>query len=214
MDVLNDIKDRVSMREVLEMYNIYPVRGRNIYCCCFHSDLKPSANIVKNCQKFHCFSENKTWDIFDFVMEMEKCDLKTATNILDAKFNLGLLGNLSRKEKLELARKRKEREKAKKVKEAWERYEKKVINHVSVMLQGWEEVLRETHITRGEYKNNQWQYENLFFTALKKCEWYNWLYDVLCENIHPECEYDYIYGTNKKEILGMIRKGEIKCHQE
>jgi hypothetical protein len=210
MDIINDIKDRVSMRELLEAYGIYPKRGNNIYLCINHIEKNPSANIVKGYDKFHCFSCGFTGDIFDVVMLMEKCDLKTATNILDAKFNLGLLGNLSHKEKLELARKRKEREKAKKVKEAWERYEKKVINHVSVMLQGWEEVLRETHITRGEYKKNQWQYENLFFTALKKCEWYNWLYDVLCENIHPECEYDYIYGTNKKELLGMIRKGEIE----
>lgn len=218
MDVYKEIKSRVDITNILEHYGIFPTRGRNKFRCPFHDDQNPSANTHQTKSgfyNFHCFPCGLELDIFDFVGKMENFSgnerqvrWKCAEFIND-KFGLGLIGELTYEQKLENQKRDRERKKLQSEKLQWKRYEKKIISHVSVMLQGWEEVLRETHITRGEYKKNQWQYENLFFTALKKCEWYNWLYDVLCENIHPECEYDYIYGTNKKEILGMIRKGEI-----
>lgn len=212
MEVFEEIKSRVSMRDLLESYGIYPVRGTNIYRCPFHPDQKPSANIVKGCEKFHCFSENKTWDIFDFVQEMEKCDLKQATKIIDTKFNLGLLRELTHKEKLELARQRKIREKQRAEKEWWQKYENFVLAEIVKWLRFWEQVETETHITRGEYRNGTWSEERstLFFEALKRQRWLNWLYDAICGFDHPECGFDYVYGTDKRELLEKIKKGEIE----
>ena len=210
MDILEEIKSRVTMRELLDLYGIYPHRGRNIYRCPFHTpDTKPSANIVKGCEKFHCFAENKTWDIFDFVQDIEHCDLKKATQILDTKFKLGLLRELTHKEKLELARQRKIREQQKAEKLWWEKYEKSVLNEIIRQLRVWEEIQMATHITRGEYKRGEWEFCDLFFTALKRQDWLNWLYDAICGFDHPECEYDYIYPADKKEILKMIKEGEM-----
>ena len=48
-----------------------------------------------------------------------------------------------------------------------------------------------------------------FFLALKKLEWLDWLFDVITEQPHQECEYDFIYGTSKKELIKGIWKMKI-----
>ena len=108
------------MRDVLEMYGVYPTRGTNIYKCPFHNDSSPSANIIKGCEKFHCFPCGLTLDVIDFVQKKEGCGVKTAITLLDNKFKLGLYKQLSQKEKLELARLQKQREKEKQEKLFWE----------------------------------------------------------------------------------------------
>ena len=74
----------------------------------------------------------------------------------------------------------------------------------------WEKSEKLTHLTRGEYRRGEWKYADLYFYSLKRQMWLNWLYDAVCGFDHPECEYDYIYPADKKEILKMIRKGEIE----
>ena len=211
MNVIEEMKNRVSMRELLESYGIYPHRGRNIYRCLAHNpDKNPSAGITKDGLKFKCFACGFIGDILDVVMLMDKCDLKTATKIIDDRFRLGLLHELSYKEKLELARQRKERERAKAEKLWWEQYEKSVRNNIVKQLRMWEEIQTATHITRGEYKRGEWEFADLFFTALKRQDWLNWLYNAICGVDHPECEFDYTHPFSKRELLEKIRKGEIE----
>lgn len=209
MNILDEIKDKVSMLDVLQLYGQYPVRGRNNYICFAHNDKHPSAGLTKSGDKFHCFACGYTGNIFDVVQHFEKCDLKTAMRILDYKFNLGLYRQLTHKEKLELARQMKERERERKEKLWWEQYENFVLADIIKNLRMWEEIQRATHITRGEYRRGEWQFADLFFESLKQQDWLNWLYDTVCGFDHPECEYDYIYPTEKKQILEMIKKGEI-----
>lgn len=211
MNIIDEIKEKVSMLDVLQLYGIYPVRGKNNYRCFVHSpDKHPSAGITKDGQRWHCFSCNYTGNIFDVVQHFEKCDLKTAMRILDYKFNLGLYRELTHKEKLELARQMKERERVRKEKLWWEQFEKVVLANIIKELRMWEEIQRATHITRGEYRRGEWEFADLFFESLKQQDWLNWLYNAICGFDHPECEYDYIYPTEKKQILEMIRKGEIE----
>ena len=128
MNILDDIKSKVSMLQVLELYNQFPVRGKNNYRCFVHSpDKRPSAGLTKTRDKFHCFACGYTGNIFDVVQHFEKCDLKTAMRILDDKFNLGLYRELTHKEKLELARQMKERERERQEKLWWQEYEKVVL---------------------------------------------------------------------------------------
>ena len=98
MNIIDDIRERVSMLDVLQLYGQYPVRGRNNYRCFAHQDNHPSAGLTKSGDKFHCFSCNYTGNIFDVVQHFEKCDLKTAMRILDYKFNLGLYRQLTHKD--------------------------------------------------------------------------------------------------------------------
>ena len=210
MSIIDDIKEKVSMLEVLEKYGQYPVRGRNNYRCIAHSpDKRPSAGLTKDGTKFHCFACNYTGNIFDVVQHFEKCDLKTAMRILDDKFGLGLYRELSHKEKLELARQMKERERERQEKLWWQEYEKVVLADIIKELRVWEDIQRLTHITRGEYRRGEWQFADLFFESLKRQDWLNWLYDAVCGFDHPECEYDYIYPADKKELLEMIKSGAI-----
>ena len=209
MSIIDDIIERVSMLDVLEKYGQYPVRGRNNYRCFAHDDRRPSAGLTKSGDKFHCFACGYTGNIFDVVQHFENCDLKTAMRILDDKFNLGLYRELSHKEKLGLARQMKEREREKQEKLWWQEYERVVLADVVKELRFWEQVQKLTHITRGEYRRGEWQFADLFFESLKRQDWLNWLYDAVCGFDHPECEYDYIY-PDKKEILKMIREGEIE----
>lgn len=200
------------MRDVLEHYGIQPARGHNIYRCFVHNDKNPSANVVKNCEKFHCFSCQWTGDIFDVVQHFEQCDRKKAMQIIDTKFNLGVYRQLSHREKLELAREQRARERQKQLKLKWENFEKQTLAKIRTELQFWKQVQHDCHLTRREYNNGTWDNtkSDLFFFALKRQTFLNWIYNVLCEFAHPECEFDFTYGTNRKEILTKIAKGEIK----
>ena len=210
MDIYEQIKSRVSMRDVLEMYGIVPVRGNNIYKCFIHNDNNPSANIIKDCDKFHCFSCQWTGDIFDVVEHFEKCNRKEAMKIIDSKFDLGLMKQLTHKEKLALARQQKERERQKAEKLKMERFERCLTNKIVEEIRFWENVQKDAHMTRGEYRRNEWLLKDCFFTAIKKQEWLNWLYDVIRRFEHPACEYDVIYGTDKDTIIQAIMERKIK----
>lgn len=211
MNILEIIKERVSMLDVLELYGQTPVRrfGGTNYKCFAHMDTRPSAGLTKE-GKFHCFSCGWTGNIFDVVQYFEQCDIKKAMKILDAKFHLGVYQELRESEKREIARQIKEKEKERQEKLWWQEYEKVVLADIMKELRVWEEIQRLTHITRGEYRRGEWLFADLFFESLKRQDWLNWLYDTVCGFDHPECEYDYIYPDNKKEILKMIREGEIE----
>lgn len=210
MNILEIIKERVSMLDVLELYGQTPVRkfGGTNYKCFAHMDTRPSAGLTKE-GKFHCFSCGWTGNIFDVVQHFEQCDIKKAMKILDEKLHLGVYQELSESEKREIARQIKEKEKERQEKLWWEQYEKVILADVVKELRFWEKVQKMTHITRGEYRRGEWEFADLFFESLKKQDWLNWLYDSVCGFDHPECEYDYIY-PDKKEILKMIREGEIE----
>lgn len=70
-----EIKQSVSMREVVERYGIYI--DRKGFCCCpFHKEKTASMKIYKD--SYNCFGCGANGDIFSFVIGMENCDFKTA----------------------------------------------------------------------------------------------------------------------------------------
>ena len=212
MNIVQEIRDRISMKELLSFYGIEPRRGGNNYTCLFHSpDKNPSAGITKDGKLFHCFSCNVTVSIFDVVSKIKNCDFKTAIKVIDADFGLGMVGQLTHKEKLEIARQQKERERLKAEKEEFARFEKNVLLKIIQELRFWQECEKLTHITRGEYRRNEWKYDEMYFTSLEKQRWLNWLYETLCGfKDKKECEFDYIYGNDKVDILKKIKSGEIE----
>ena len=211
MSIIDIVKEKVSMLEVLEMYGRRPVRGRNNYLCFAHEDKHPSAGLTKDGKKFHCFSCNYTGNIFDVVQHFEQCDLKTAIKILDDKFSLGLCRELSSREKREIARKSEEREREKREKLWWEQYEQLVLADIIKNLRLNEDAERILRIQKGQYRG-AWsnEYGDVYFYVLKQLRWLEWLYSAISGTLHEECEYDYIYPADKKEILKMIREGEIE----
>lgn len=203
MNIFEEVKNRVAMKDVLEMYGIYPTRGTNIYKCPFHDDSSPSANIIKGCEKFHCFPCDLTLDIIDFVQKKEGCGIKTAITILDKKFKLGLYRQLSQKEKLELARLQKQREKEKQEKLFWEKFEQDVVELIFERLKEWQDVRKAASV-------KLWGNEDLFYYATREQLRLCWLYNVLCGFETELCEFDLLYGNDKNEILQKIYKGEMQ----
>lgn len=200
MSIIEDIKDRVSMVQVLEMYGQFPVRGRNNYRCFAHQDKRPSAGLTKDGVKFHCFSCNYTGNIFDVVQHFAKCDLKTAMRILDDKFHLGLYKELSHKEKLQIAKEIKERERLKREKAWWEQYELVVLADISKELRRYEDLERIFRIEKGQYRA-EWSNEfgDTYFYVLKELNRLDNLYDEICDSNEE----------SKRELLAKIKDGVI-----
>lgn len=75
----DEIKQSVSMHEVVERYGYHPNRAGFISCP-FHKEKTASMKIYKG--SYHCYGCHKNGDIFSFVMGIEHCDFKTAFSIL------------------------------------------------------------------------------------------------------------------------------------
>lgn len=71
---VDEIKEAVSMLDILERYGIENRRG--MVSCPLHKDKTPSMKIYKN--GFRCFSCGWNGDVFDFVMRMDDLSFKEA----------------------------------------------------------------------------------------------------------------------------------------
>lgn len=80
----DEIKQSVSMREVVERYGYHPNRAGFISCPFHHGDHTPSMKIYK--RDYHCHACGANGDIFSFVMSMEHCDFKTAFKMLGGSY--------------------------------------------------------------------------------------------------------------------------------
>ena len=107
----DEIKQSVSMRDVMDKYKIKVSRS-NMCCCPIHKEKHPSMKIYKD--SFNCFSCGAHGDIFSFVQEMEKCDFKTAFMFLGGTYDKDKKSVRNALKRVEDARKeretRKERE--------------------------------------------------------------------------------------------------------
>lgn len=80
----DEIKQSVSMRELVERYGIHI--DRKGFCCCpFHKEKTGSMKIYKD--SYNCFGCGANGDIFSFVMGMENCDFKTAYKALGGSYS-------------------------------------------------------------------------------------------------------------------------------
>ena len=206
--LIEEIKEKISITDILEKYGIYPAKNKTSYVCCFHKDSRPSASTSRGI--FFCFTCGKGWDTIDFVCEIEKCDRKKAIKIIDEKFGLGLFKPLSKAEKEELEKSKRKREQEQLRKQWWLDFEKQIINEISTRMRIYEKLKQISSVTKNAYNGKgEWKMRDSFFLALKKLEWLDWLFDVITEQPHQECEYDFIYGTSKKELIKCIWKMKI-----
>lgn len=78
----DDIKKALSIKDILHHYNVRQGTGSNYYCP-FHDDKNPSMGCHEPSQTVKCYggscrTNGKSLDIFQFVMEYEGCNFKTA----------------------------------------------------------------------------------------------------------------------------------------
>lgn len=99
---IQEIKQRLSILQVLFHYNLKPDRNKRIRCP-FHDDKTPSMQVYPETNTVYCFSSNcklngKSIDSIDFIMNKEGCTKHEA--ILKAKTMMGAetTGTISQKQ--------------------------------------------------------------------------------------------------------------------
>lgn len=90
MDVAKEIRERVSIMEVLSYYNLRPNRS-GFLCCPFHSgDRTASLKVYPEQNSWYCYGCQRSGSVIDFVMGMEMVGFAEAIRRLNERYNLNL----------------------------------------------------------------------------------------------------------------------------
>ena len=89
-NVVQTIKNRLTMREVLEHYGYEPNRA-GFVCCPFHSEKTPSMKIYE--KDYHCFGCGENGDVITFVQKLFNLSFPDALKKIDVDFCLNLYGD-------------------------------------------------------------------------------------------------------------------------
>ncbi len=83
MDVVEEIKSRLSIEEVVGSYVQLKRAGRNFKACCpFHQEKTPSFIVSPDKGLAYCFGCRRGGDVIKFIQEVEKVDFPEALKIL------------------------------------------------------------------------------------------------------------------------------------
>ena len=82
-DKILEIRKLNNIVEVISGYLPLVKKGKNYFGVCpFHDDTNPSMSVSEEKQIYKCFSCGASGNVFNFVMDYEKVDFKTALSIL------------------------------------------------------------------------------------------------------------------------------------
>ncbi|MEM5947745.1 DNA primase [Spirochaetia bacterium 38H-sp] len=88
-EIINQIKDRIDIVEIVGEYTQLSQKGRRYFGICpFHSDTDPSFSVDRENGLFYCFGCHKGGDVFAFLMEAERISFNEALTILAEKASI------------------------------------------------------------------------------------------------------------------------------
>ena len=92
-ELINEIRNKIDIVEIISNYVPLTQRGKNYFGVCpFHDDHSPSMSVSKEKQIYTCFSCGATGNVFTFVSEYEHINFYEAVKLLGNKigYNLGV----------------------------------------------------------------------------------------------------------------------------
>ena len=89
-NVVQTIKDRLTMRDVLLQYG-YEANKKGFMCCPFHKEKMPSMKVYE--KDYHCFGCGEHGDIITFVQKLFNLSFQEALKKIDVDFVLNLYGD-------------------------------------------------------------------------------------------------------------------------
>ncbi len=99
MSVIDEVKQRTDIIEVVSPYVTLKKAGRNLTGLCpFHSEKHPSFFVYPEQQSWHCFGCNTGGDIFSFVMKKENLDFGEALRLMAQKAGVNIPSRFDREE--------------------------------------------------------------------------------------------------------------------
>src|SRR3990172_10401131 len=99
-DTVQQIKDRLSIVDVVSQYVKLERSGQNLRARCpFHAERTPSFFVSPERGTYHCFGCNVGGDIFSFVQQVEGLDFKGALKVLAERAGVELVYERGGKEK-------------------------------------------------------------------------------------------------------------------
>jgi len=155
-----EIKQSISMTELVERYGLRPNRAGFIRCPFHQGDHTASMKIYKD--SFHCFGCNENGDIFKFVMLMDDCSFKDAFISLGGKYQKSetKIEAWHRSRDLEIAKRKRER-KEKEQKESLKRLMviSRDISFFRSAMQAWQPLTDEWCDCMEEFQSLLFEYE-------------------------------------------------------
>ena len=100
-ELINEIRNKTDIVEIISIYVPLTQRGKNYFGVCpFHDDHSPSMSVSKEKQIYTCFSCGATGNVFTFISEHEHISFIEAVKLLGNKlgYNLGTATKSSNKE--------------------------------------------------------------------------------------------------------------------
>lgn len=214
MTKIEQIKERVSIEEILDRYWIAPNRdGR--YKCAFHNG-KDYNMLVKN-DFAYCFVCNESADCVKLTSKIFNITIGEAIKKIDEDFRLGLGKPLTADEKRKYAEQQKARERERKRQEELAKFESECLATIAEKLRVADDYIREKSFKGEVGSAEMYHYTDtpdfaLCEKAKQRKRWLEWLWCVITGDSHylVEEEYCATYGTDKVGILRKVYKGEIE----
>ncbi len=91
-DLAGQIKERLTMQEVAELYNFHPNRAGFVQCPFHSGDKHGSLKIYPGTGGWHCFGCGAGGSVIDFAMRLFDIGFPQACDRLNADFSLDLKG--------------------------------------------------------------------------------------------------------------------------